>query len=94
MKFLSLIIIPFILIAQIEIILPDTFKVTINEKQTALEKNWVDSLQYEAEQVKIYYQLAGHHSSNRSSVAKLKIPQTLTFKQVIRQVLILVPIVR
>jgi len=87
MKFLFLFIIPFSLIAQIEIILPDTFKVLINEKQIQLEQDWYDSLQYEAEHAKIYYQLAGHHSFNRSAVAKLKIPQTLTVRQVVRQVL-------
>ena len=87
MKSLFLFFIPFSLIAQIEIILPDTFNVIINDKQIQLEQGWYDSLQYEAEHAKIYYQLAGHHSFNRSAVAKLKIPQTLTFRQVIRQVI-------
>jgi len=87
MKSLFLFFIPFSLIAQIEIILPDTFKVTINDKQISLEQSWYDSLQSEAKYAKIYYQLAGYHSFNRSAVAKLKIPQTLGIKQVLRQVI-------
>lgn len=87
MKFLFFFFISFSLFAQIEIFLPDTFQVSVNDSQIQLEQSWYDSLQSEAKYAKIYYQLAGHHSFNRSAVAKLRIPQTLTFKQVIRQVL-------
>ena len=45
---------------------------------------WYDSLKSEASQSKIYYQISGYETSKHASTAKIKIPQTLTFKQVMR----------
>jgi len=84
---LFIILIYFPLSAQINIILPDSFQVIVNDEVAQLSQTWYDSLKSEVSQNKIHYQIGGYHSKNRTAVAKLRIPQTLSFKQVIRQVI-------
>ena len=84
---LYILLISFPLSAQINIILPDSFQVIVNDEVAQLSQAWYDSLKSEAFQNKIQYQIGGYHSKNRSAVAKLRIPQTFSFNQVIRQVI-------
>ena len=73
--------------AQIDITLQDSFKVFINKSEITLNQSWYDSLKSEANLNKLHYQIAGYKTSSQSSTAKLRIPQILTFNQVIRQVI-------
>ena len=74
--------------AQVNIILPDSFQVIINDDLVQFNQTWHDSLKNEAEQNKIHYEIAFRRSNKNSAETKLRIPQTFSFKQAIRQVII------
>ena len=73
--------------AQFRISIPDSFGIIINDKKIEFSKPWYDSLKFEAKHNKMHYQLASYHSFKYTALAKLRIPQTLSFKQVLRQVI-------
>ena len=84
---LFVIFISFHLSAEFTISIPDSFRIIINNEIIQFNQSWYDSLKSEAKQNIIHYQLAGYHSYNHTAFAKLRIPQTLSFKQVIKQVI-------
>ncbi len=73
--------------AQFDITIQDSFEVVVNDSSADLNQLWYDSLKSEANQSKIYYQISGYETSKHASTAKIKIPQTLTLKQIMRQVI-------
>ena len=86
--FLIFLIISLPISAQVNIILPDSFQVVINDNLVQLNQTWYDSLKNEVEQNKIHYEIAFRRSNKNSAETKLRIPQTFSFKQAIRQVII------
>jgi hypothetical protein len=76
------------LFAQIELTLPTNFKVKVNDSLIELNQSWIDSLKSEAKQTRLHYQIAGYQTSIFATTVKLRIPQTLTFNQAIRQVIL------
>lgn len=75
-------------LAQINLILPESLRVVVNDELFPVNKTWYDSLRSEAEHNNMHYHLAAYHRlNNRTVISKLKIPQTFFFSKVIRQVI-------
>jgi hypothetical protein len=76
------------LLAQFEIKLQNSFQIFVNDSAIQLNQSWFDSLKLEANHGKVYFQLSESNTNKRVSKIKVKMPQTLKFTQVIRQVIL------
>ena len=74
--------------AEIQSSLKNEIKVVVNDSIMEFSRSWYDSLVIESNQNNLCYQISGYQTSNVSTTAKLKIPQTLKLSQIIRQVII------
>lgn len=82
------IVLPAIVFCQLSINLPDNFKVLIDDTPQKFSRNWFDSLQVCAEENIFLYAIDGSVSGNRKKITSLHLPQTLTTRQIIIQVIL------
>ena len=86
--FLIIFLLPVLLNNQIKILVPDSISVFINNTEYNIRDNWLDSLVAEANEQGIKYQITGWYVTGKKAITNLKIPQTLTISEVIRQVIL------
>jgi DNA-directed RNA polymerase subunit RPC12/RpoP len=83
-----LLLIPFMLYDQLTINIPDSLNIFINHSKFNLNRSWMDSLYYDAVHSRIRYKIINWHTIGDKSITKLQIPETLTTREVIRQVIL------
>jgi hypothetical protein len=74
--------------AQPEIKLPAYINLVINESEFSLSTGWIDSLVDDALSGKIHYKIIGAKRSERYILTNVQIPQILTLREVLRQIVI------
>jgi len=77
--------IPVFILGQVEIELPDALNVVVDDLTIQFNENWLDSLQYEADQNIFLYRIAGCKTAKHETITKIQLPATLKINQVIRQ---------
>jgi len=87
---LLLLCIPFYLQAQLQIDLPSEITIFINDSLFTPSLEWNDTLVIEASSGKIRYRISSpHHDTNTDIIeTKIKIPQILSLREVVRQVIL------
>jgi hypothetical protein len=74
--------------AQLKIDLPSEITIFINDSLFTPALEWNDKLVHEAALAKLRYRIAASHGDDQDVVTKIKIPQILSFPEVIRQVIL------
>jgi hypothetical protein len=73
--------------AQIEIDLPASIDINVNDINLPLTENWIDSLITESRSGKLHYSIASAYADNDTVTTRLHIPQILSLRQVYYQVI-------
>jgi len=79
---------PSLTYSQLEVKLPESISIVINDSLVQLEESWMDSLISQAMDPELYYKIVTFHSETNRVTTKLKIPQILTQKEMIIQVIL------
>jgi hypothetical protein len=74
--------------AQLKIDLPSEITIFINDSLFTPALEWNDKLVHEAASAKLRYRIAASHGDDQDVLTKIKIPQILTFPEVMRQVIL------
>jgi len=75
--------------AQLNVIVPDSFTVSVNDSILNFDDVWYDSLRMEASRNTFLFNIVNiFHNRDKNSEVKIRIPQTLGQNQVIRQAIL------
>ena len=74
--------------SQLEVKLPKSISIVINDSLVQFEESWMDKLISLSLDPELYYKIVTFHSETNRVTTKLKIPQILTQKEMIIQVIL------